>query len=263
MTAIITLTTDFGTRDGYVAAMKGVILSIAPRSRIIDVTHDIPAQNIAEAAFVIASVYRYYPPGTVHVIVVDPGVGTDRRALAVETAHGRFVLPDNGLLTPILLREKEHEAVSLTARRHWRTPDSSATFHGRDIFAPCGAHLAQGVPLQELGTPAGDLHMMDIAEPVRTADGATVGQIQHVDRFGNMISNIPAELVRRIDVTAIVCRGVVIAPLHETYGQVAEGQLVALIGSHGYLEIAVRNGSARQELAAAVGDPIRLESQNH
>jgi hypothetical protein len=197
MAEIVTVTTDFGTRDGYVAAMKGVILSIAPDATIVDISHEIMPQGVAEGAFVLAQAAHWFPPGTVHLVVIDPGVGGPRRAVAVETGRHRFVAPDNGVLTQALHGEDVIAAVSLTRPRYWRAREPSATFHGRDIFAPVAAHLATGVALSAVGEamPVDDLETLAASRPVEHPDGSIVGQIIHVDRFGNLISNIPADLL--------------------------------------------------------------------
>ncbi len=189
---IITLITDFGERDGYVGAMKGVILGIAPGAALVDISHDIPPQDIPSAAFVLWSTYRFFPPDTVHLVVVDPGVGTQRRPIAVETRHGRFVAPDNGVLGYVLDEEREWQAVHLAEQRFWR-PEVSMTFHGRDIFAPAAAHLAAGVPLHELGPAITNPVPMPFPR-VRRLDGARcLARLVYIDRFGNCVTNLPAD----------------------------------------------------------------------
>ncbi|MBC7235650.1 MAG: SAM-dependent chlorinase/fluorinase [Chloroflexi bacterium] len=255
---IITLCTDFGTRDGYVAAMKGIMLDIAPTATLVDITHDIPPQSVTEAAFVLASCTCFFPAGTIHLIVVDPGVGTARRALAVRTARHVYVAPDNGVLTLALHHDPPLEAVSLTAKRFWRTTEPSSTFHGRDIFAPVAAHLACGVTLTELGQPAGDLAHLDILSAHQAKDGSINGHILHIDRFGNVITDIAAELLAGRTDWSVTLGGIGVGPLVPTYGAVSPGEILALVGSHGFLEIAVREGHAAERLGVCVGDPVQV-----
>ncbi|MGQ9668512.1 MAG: SAM hydrolase/SAM-dependent halogenase family protein, partial [Anaerolineae bacterium] len=190
--AIITLLTDFGERDGYVGTMKGVILGTAPHVTLVDLSHDIPPQDIRSAAYVLWCSYRFFPPDTIHLVVVDPGVGTERRPIAVRTAHGFFVAPDNGVLGYVLEEERGWQAVHLTERRFWR-PAVSMTFHGRDIFAPAAAHLAAGVPLHQLGLAITDPVQMPFP-PVRRLDEARCQAcLVYIDRFGNCVTNLPAD----------------------------------------------------------------------
>ena len=246
---IVTLTTDFGLRDSYVAQMKGTILSTALRVTIVDVTHAISRHSIVQAAFVIDDLWRMYPDGSAHVVVVDPGVGTDRQPIALEVDGQYFVGPDNGLFSRILeTAERENitwRGVVLTNPDYWRTREVSTTFHGRDIFAPAAAHLVNGTHLSHLGDP--------LREPVRLtlptyeiAGGVVRGEIIYVDSFGNCVSNIPASVVSPPGTPGVVvtCGELDALPFVPTYGMVAEGAPLALIGSHGYLEIAVRRGSA-------------------
>jgi S-adenosylmethionine hydrolase len=227
-----TLLTDFGTRDGYVAAMKGVIATIAPSAVIDDASHDIPHGDVVTAAFALRRYWRLYPPGTVHVVVVDPGVGTERAALALEAEGRFFVGPDNGVFTYVPART----AVALPA------PASSApTFHGRDVFAPAAARLLAGAQLRELGEPAHVRIALELPERP---------QVIAVDRFGNLITNVtePAD----VELCGRVIR------LARTYGDAPVGGLVALMNSDGLLEIAVRNGSAAETLGVSRGADVRL-----
>lgn len=197
---MITLTTDFGTRDGYVAAMKGTMLDIHPQARLVDVTHEIHPQDVMEAAFVLRTAVPYFPTESVHLVVVDPGVGTQRRAVAVrhETEHGvhTFVGPDNGIFPLVLETESPDEAVVLDAPDAWRTPEPSATFHGRDVFAPVAAHLAAGRDLPDVGSPIDTLKPLRWALPI--VDAQTVeGMVIHVDRFGNCITNVRRDTLHR------------------------------------------------------------------
>jgi S-adenosyl-L-methionine hydrolase (adenosine-forming) len=256
---IITLTTDFGTRDAYVASMKGVILGIVPRALVVDVSHDIPPQNVAEAAYVLAAAYRYFSPDTIHVAVVDPGVGTTRRALAVRSRDGIFVGPDNGILCPSLVaggaldastgRLEDCQAVELTNEEYFRRPVSQ-TFHGRDIFAPVAAHLARGVPLSDLGKPVHELACSLDQPPERTGD-VVRGAVIHIDRFGNAVTNLAEDLLPTSPMIEV--RGVLVQGLASDY---QSSPLSALVGSTGRLEIAVRDGSAAESLGLAVGDEV-------
>ncbi len=257
MRAVITLCTDFGTRDGYVAAMKGVILSLAPGAQLVDITHEVPPQAVREAAFVLASAYGYFPPGTVHLVVVDPGVGSDRRLLAVRAGYYYFVAPDNGVLSLVLRAQATFEAVALTRRAYWRE-EVSHTFHGRDILAPVAAHLANGVPLSALGEPLRE--PVQLAWPAPERRGQTIiGHVLHIDRFGNLVTDIPAAMLfARTDWRVVVGR-VRAAGIRPTYASVGRGEPLALIGSHGYLEVAVREGSAEKMAGAKVGDVVHVE----
>ncbi len=260
---IVTLTTDFGLRDSYVAQMKGTILSTALRVTIVDVTHAISRHSIIQAAFVIADLWRTYPDGSAHVVVVDPGVGTDRRPIALEVDGQYFVGPDNGLFSHILdaaERDGTHwRGVVLTNRDYWRTRDVSATFHGRDIFAPAAAHLVNGTHLSHLGDP--------LENPVRLtlpayteAVGEILGEIIYVDSFGNCVSNIPAHIMPPPGTAGVSvrCGEHDALPFVVTYGMVGEGEPLALIGSHGYLEVALRRGNAANEFGFDSGTPVRV-----
>ena len=247
MSPIITLVTDFGTADGYVAEMKGVILSALPEATLVDVTHDIRAQDVEAARLVLARYWRRFPAGTVHVVVVDPGVGSSRVALAV-AADGRFlVAPDNGVLSPALIMP-DARAVALSI-----PPGASSTFHGRDVFSPAAAALAAGTPLDQVGSPFASPLVRCTPEPARTGDGAIRGEVITIDRFGNAITNVPGPLP---GYGAWV--GAMHLPLHDTYADVAPGEPVALTGSSGLIEIAVREGSAAQRLGLTRGAAIVL-----
>lgn len=240
--------------------MKGVILGIAPDARIIDISHVVRPHDVTAAAFLLRSAYSHFPAGTVHCAVVDPGVGTSRLPVAVETEHYRFVGPDNGLLTLVLRAEGavDHvgkvtggRAVQLS-NEHLRLPRLSRTFHGRDVFAPAAAHLAAGVLLDEFGPELGSLTLLDLPEPRRTEKGVA-GTIIHLDRFGNAISNIPGDGVPRK--CSVHVSDATVAGLANSYQDRA---VVALIGSAGYLEVAVRNGSAASRYGLSVGDPVEV-----
>ncbi|NMF86343.1 SAM-dependent chlorinase/fluorinase [Nodosilinea sp. P-1105] len=254
---MITLLTDFGHQDVYVGVMKGVIASLCPGVQVVDLTHDIPPQDVAAARFALLSAYPYFPEGTIHGVVVDPGVGTARRAIAVQTDRAFLVGPDNGLFSGITDTVPVLAAVALTQPAYWRVPNPSQTFHGRDIFAPAMAHLARGVPLHRLGRsiPPESLTRLDIP-PVRMTDQGMQGVVQYCDRFGNVITTIPATAVNADRWHVVI--GDSILEGRTTYGAVPPGQPLALIGSHGYVEVAVNQGSAQQQLNLRVGDAIAL-----
>ena len=239
---LVTLLSDFGLEDVYVGVMKGMIARINPKIKVIDLTHQIPPQNLALASFQLLNAYPYFPEGTVHIGVVDPGVGSRRRAIALQTAAAFFVGPDNGIFSGILNQSPVIEAVSLTQARYWAQSQPSTTFHGRDIFAPVAAHLASGVPLQEFGNPIDPtrLQRLDLSDWQSTASGAR-GFIQAIDHFGNLITNIPGGTVDQqrwqLQIKGQTVPGVT------TYSSCPPGQLLALVGSHGWLEVAVRGGN--------------------
>ncbi|GIV58420.1 MAG: hypothetical protein KatS3mg042_1333 [Rhodothermaceae bacterium] len=256
---LLTLTTDFGTRDAYVAAMKGTILSITPTVTLVDITHEIAPQDIMEAAFVLRDAVPYFPDGTVHLVVVDPGVGTDRRPVALRKGGHRFVGADNGLF-PLLLDEGPDEAVVLDRPAFWRTSAPSNTFHGRDIFAPVAAHLAAGHALHEVGTPTDTLTPLHWALPLIDDQGVQ-GWVVHIDRFGNCITNIPRDALEQARAgRAVKCFAgtTILQGIHRTYGDVADGEPLALFGSHDFLEIAVRGGNAAELLGIRKGAPVHL-----
>jgi len=272
----ITLITDFGLADGYVGAMKGVILSITPDTTIVDISHAIPPQDMRSAAWVLYTVYDTFPESTIHCVVVDPGVGSQRRAIAVQAGAYTFVAPDNGLLSYVLAQEPLPMAVELTNPRFHRHP-VSYTFHGRDLFAPVTAHLAQGVPLAELGTPIDQLVIWPLPRPMRRPEGSLVGHVLHIDHFGNCITdlrlrseedtliltNLPGEgteplLIPRHQV-CIEVGGMALSKISYTYADGPLSELLALVGSSGHLEISLVGGSAAQALGLRVGDPIIVD----
>ncbi len=248
MRPLITLITDFGTVDGYVGEMKGVLLSRAPDAEIVDITHDIPAQDVERARLTIARVWRRFPPGTIHLVVVDPGVGSTRAAIAV-ASDGRFLVgPDNGVLSPALLIASAR-AVSLTV-----PSGASSTFHGRDVFAPAAAALACGASLDALGREAPSPIIRRTPEPTRRADGALEGEVIAIDRFGNAITNLIGLRGGVVDV------GSTSVPLRRTYAEASIGEPVAVVGSTGFVEIAVRNGDAAKTIGLQRGARVVLRS---
>jgi S-adenosylmethionine hydrolase len=254
---MITLLSDFGESDVYVGVMKGVIARIDRSIPIVDLTHQILPQDIAAARFSLMNAYPYFPPETVHIAVVDPGVGSSRRGVAIELAGGYLVGPDNGLFSGVLSQYPAIAAVELTNSNYWRTPQPSNTFHGRDIFAPVGAHLAGGVNLSELGEAIApsSLVRFPIAEYSLTNTGVA-GCIQYVDRFGNLITNIPAGLVEGKNWS--VMAGNIDIPSGYTYSDRPLGSPLALIGSHGWVEIAVNGGNAKSQLNLDCLDVVQV-----
>lgn len=253
--AIITLTTDFGIADGYVGTMKGVILSIAPDVRLVDLSHDVAPQNVRQAAYVLSRAAPYFPAGTVHLAVVDPGVGSSRRPLAVTTPRAAFVGPDNGLFT-FALAEPDAQAWVLHEPAYWLA-EPSRTFHGRDIFAPVAAHLVRGVAASAVGRPIADPVTLPLQRPERTGNRLITGHVIHVDRFGNLVSDIPGAWVSEGRWQCVIAGGRSFG-VHAAYTDVPTGEPVALVGSSGTVEVAVRDGRASQQLGLGVDDPIRL-----
>lgn len=264
---IITLTTDFGLRDGYVAAMRGVMLSLAPTATIVDVSHAIRLAAVRQAAYILASAVPYFPAETIHVAVVDPGVGSARRPLALSTPLGIFVGPDNGLLPETArlagVADADMAAYHLTRPAYWQL-SVSATFHGRDIFAPVAAHLALGAPLPDLGEPVTDPVTLPPLAPSPLPDGAWQGEVLHIDHFGNLITTLE---VTRLPTPPVVGQAVVEIgglrlPLLVTFSAAAEGEALAYVGSSGRIEVAVRQGDAAATLGAQVGAAVILCGQS-
>lgn len=247
----ITLLTDFGTADAYVGELKGILLRQAPGATILDITHEIAPGDIAGGAYAVGRAWRAFPEGTVHLAVVDPGVGTVRRALIVAALGQCFVGPDNGLLTSAL------EARGARAFTLAMSADASPTFHGRDVFAPAAARLATGTAPEEIGTPVSD--PIRLPRPkLQRQRGDIVGQVIHVDRFGTLVTNVPGD---RIAPDAVVRLGAYDLPLRRTFGDVAPGDPLALVGSGGSLEIAVRDGRADTVLGATRGAEVRATAR--
>ena len=255
---IVTLLTDFGLADGYVAAMKGVMLGIYPGAQLIDVSHEVEPQNIQAGAFLLQAHYRYFPAGTVHVAVVDPGVGSARPAVACYAGGHYFVAPDNGLLD-FCIDWADLQTVRLTQKKFWCHAVSS-TFHGRDIFAPVAAHLARGEPLAQLGEPFELQRKLAIAAPHIT--GKTLhGQVAYIDRFGNLVSNISTQRLQEFSQgqpITVMLDGNLIGGRRQTYADVPPHAPLALFGSFGFLEIGVNLGNAQARFAARLGTPLTV-----
>jgi len=253
---IITLTTDFGEAAHYVAALKGVILAINPAARIVDLSHQIPPQNIRHADLFLAGAIPYFPSGVIHVVVVDPGVGTDRNLLYVELGGHRLLLPDNGCWTTLAAKDGATPVVRRLGKpRFWRQPVSN-TFHGRDILAPVAGHLSTGIDPALLGRPVTEWCILETPRP-RVGANSIRGEVLSVDDFGNLITNIPAELVRSAPDVLQVGKSLR-KQFHwvATYGEARRGQLVVLASSTGNVEVAIVEGSASKKLNALVGSPI-------
>jgi len=255
---LITLTTDFGLSDHYVGAMKGVILSICPRARIVDISHGVSAFEIAEAAFTLSQAYRYFPRGAVHVVVVDPGVGTSRRPILAQAAGQYFIAPDNGVLSMIYARET-HRVRAISVARYFLQPVSN-TFHGRDVFAPVAAHLAGGVPAARFGKLIADYLRLDFDKPTRTGRRTWTGAILKVDRFGNLVTNFSAtdfpDLDQRPFEMAVGPQRIDAIARH--YAERGPGEAFLILGSAGYYEISVGQASAAKLLGCAAGAPLEL-----
>ena len=259
MSAFITLTTDFGPGSPYVAAMRGVILGMNPAARPIDISHEIPPQDVRYAAIVLAESTTWFPAGTIHVAVIDPGVGTARRLIYVHLADQQYLAPDNGLLSLLAKHNRPTRIIELANAEYW-LPEVSHTFHGRDILAPVAAQLSLGLEPERLGPALAQIQTLDWPDPA-IADSRIEGAVRWIDRFGNLITNITASMLapgRSAAGLTIDCAGREIAGLSDFYGQHPPGTLAALVGSSGYLEIAVAEGSAAQALSATVGTPVAV-----
>ena len=255
---ILSLLTDFGTQDGFIGVMKGVIWGICPDVKISDLSHEVQPQNVAQGAVILSRVAPFFPSGTVHVAVIDPGVGTARRAIAARLGEQLYVAPDNGLLTPLIQDAEENDLpitfVDLDNPDYW-LKSITGTFHGRDLFAPVGAHLAAGVPLEELGTVINNPILFDMPVPEKTDTGYKA-HITLIDHFGNIRTNLRADKVNTNATIRIA--GEEISGLVKSYGHKAVGTLVSLSDSGGYLEVAVVNGNAAERLGVNIGDVIEI-----
>lgn len=261
MSSIITLMTDFGLQDSYVAAMKGAILRIAPQVSLIDITHLIQPQDIRHGAIALGSSAVYFPDGTIHLCVVDPGVGTARRPMAARFGPQGYVGPDNGLITALHAWSQQHgwpmAFYHLDKPEYW-LKDISNVFHGRDIFSPVAAHLARGLPFDAVGSRFHDPVLLPMPPAERTSNGVR-GQITHFDHFGNIGTNIRDAELETLGPVRVRLRGNTIDGLVRTFGERPPGQLVALIDSSRTLSVAVTNGSAQERLGAQIGDPVEVE----
>jgi S-adenosyl-L-methionine hydrolase (adenosine-forming) len=264
MRPLIALLTDFGTEDHYVGAVKGSILTVCPDASLVDVAHDLPPHDVVAGAFALAAAYRFFPAGTVFLTVVDPGVGSQRRALAMEAAGYRFVGPDNGLFS-FLLRDQASARVHQITNAGLFRFEVSPTFHARDVFGPVAAHLARGLPLEDVGPVLGDPVLLPSPPTRRLGAEEWETEVLHVDRFGNLITHlrreelhaIMAELEEDLSGLAAVVEGLVV-PLCRTYADVPDGEPCALVGGSGRLEVAVNRGNASRLLGAARGAPVRV-----
>lgn len=256
---VLALLTDFGTRDHYAGTMKGVALGICPDATLVDISHEVPPHDVVAGALELAACYRYFPTGTIFLVVVDPGVGSSRRGIAADTGDYKFVAPDNGVLTPVLDELPARKVVELTERRYAR-PTVSRTFEGRDRFAPAAAWLAKGVELSALGRPAGAIHRLDLPHAVVTHDALT-GEVLWVDRFGNLITNIDRKTFQKLaqDASLEIQVGTHQVPrVVSTYADVGPGEICALFGSTDHLEIAANGRSAAGELQIDRGAPVHV-----
>ncbi len=255
---LITLTTDLGTGDWFVGAMKGVMISVSGRNRIMDISHDIPPGDIMAGAFTLAQSYRYYPPKTIHVAIVDPGVGSDRPAIAVQTANFIFIGPDNGVLSLALAKETV-EGIHRIENEDLFCKPVSRTFHGRDVFAPVAAHLGREAAVHDVGPAVKNLVRLPFPS-VQIQGDLLIGEVIHIDRFGNGVTNLPADSVE----SSAAPREVVLqdgshCPVAEYYSAIANGDPVAVVGSSDCLEIAVNGGRASERLGLKVGSPVSLK----
>ena len=256
---VIALLSDFGLRDHYVAAMKGVMLGVCPDATLVDLSHDVPPHDVRAGARLLASCYACFPVGTVFVAVVDPGVGSARRGLAADVGDYRLVGPDNGLLSAVFAERSPIRVVELSERKYAR-PTISRTFEGRDRFAPAAAWLAKGVALTSLGRALARYERLEWAAPVETADGLA-GVVDHVDRFGNLVTNLDRTRVERLargGAIDVRVAGRQVPRLVGTYSDAASGDLCALFGSTDHLEVAVNGGHAAEQLQAGPGSPVEV-----
>jgi S-adenosyl-L-methionine hydrolase (adenosine-forming) len=275
MSSIITLLTDFGVGDGYVACIKGVILSLNPNAVVVDISHSIEPQNVMQAGFILGTVHHYFPEGTIHIVIVDPGVGSPRKAIIVKTNTACFLAPDNGVLSYVITEKCPQTAVSaipvlsgfqsqtitggleavvITNKTFWRQQVSS-TFHGRDIFAPVAAHLSMGVPMHQFGESIDSVRVLSILQPYRDLQGNLIGHILHIDTFGNLVTDIKISEFPSSEIIVEIGKRRIYG-LRQFYAETVG--LAIIMGSSGYLEIALTNGNAAAFLKAKVGDEVKL-----
>jgi S-adenosyl-L-methionine hydrolase (adenosine-forming) len=255
---VIALLTDFGTRDHYSGAIKGVVLSICPDTTLVDISHDVPPHDVAAGALELAASFKYFPAGTIFLVVVDPGVGSSRRGIAADTGEYRFVAPDNGVLTAVLDEQPAKRIVELSERKYAR-PTVSRTFEGRDRFAPAAAWLAKGIDLAALGRAARTIERLDLPQ-VHISGAELDGQVVRVDRFGNLVTNIDRRTFERVAGQALDIRigSFQVSQVVSTYADVPAGDVCALFGSTDHLEIAANGSSAAERLALGRGAPVQV-----
>jgi S-adenosylmethionine hydrolase len=259
-TRIVTFTTDFGLNDPFVGIMHGVVLNIHPETSIVDISHAVASYDVFDGGWTIAQAYRFFPPRTVHVVVVDPGVGGTRRPIIVETDDYIFVAPDNGVLSLVEMREAKFTVRHVTAERYFLQPVSQ-TFHGRDVFSPVAGWLSKGVAPAEFGPEISDYMRLALPAVERIGENSLRGVVLKVDKFGNLITNIsqqeaPALFTTTPPPVSILVAGQTITHVCHSYGEGGEGEFFAIVGSSGYLEIAARQASAAEKLASGVGTPV-------
>lgn len=283
---VITILTDFGIKDGYVGTMKGVILRITPHAQIVDLSEDVAPQDIFEGAFIIFSAYKYFPKGTVHLVVVDPGVGSSRRVICVKTKEYMFVAPDNGILSLVVANEPPEFIIEVTNKRYF-LQEISDTFHGRDIFAPIAGHLLHGIKPEDLGNKIATIKKIDMPRPVLSPAGVLTAEIIYIDHFGNLITNIDYDTFENFKISAstrpwyrnstkdyrfdynkgdltnrklsIIIGEKGITKISKSYSEVAEGGLLAIFGSSGFLEIAANKDNAKRLLKREKGDKVVIK----
>jgi S-adenosylmethionine hydrolase len=259
---IVTFTTDFGLQDAFVGIMHGVVLNIEPQARIVDVCHSVGSYDVLDGAWTIAHAYRSFPPRTAHVVVVDPGVGSERRPILAETENYVFIAPDNGVLSMIEAREAKFTVRHITSERYFLTPVSQ-TFHGRDVFAPVAGWLSKGIDPADFGPEITDYVRLQVPAVERIAGNSLRGTVLHVDKFGNLITNIgeqeaPELFAPTVPPVNILISGETITRISKSYAEGADGEYFAIVGSSGYLEIAANRASAAEKLSAGVGSPIGI-----
>ncbi|GJQ59925.1 MAG: hypothetical protein D8M57_13930 [Candidatus Scalindua sp. AMX11] len=259
----ITLITDFGLQDGYAGIMKGVIAGINPSANIIDISNMVEAQNIFQAAYILNSSYKYFPKGTIHIVVVDPGVGSERKIVCLKTDDYLFLAPDNGVLS--FITTNTSSSFTRVTNNEFFLPELSNTFHGRDIFAPVAAHLSRGMNHQKLGEEIDKIRKIDLPKPILSPGGDLTGEVIYIDHFGNLITNITSKILNRLEVKlqklSIIAGGKRINTIGTSYTDVKEKDLLAIIGSTGFLEISVNQGSAKNLLQLNKGDKLIIGSE--
>ncbi len=255
---IITILTDFGYQDPYVGIMKGVMLKISPQTALVDISHDVPSFGIRHAAFSLFSYYRYFPENSIHLIVVDPGVGSERKAIVAKIDHYYFVLPDNGIISYVWHAGKEKIAYVLENKKYFLTPVSH-TFHGRDIFSPVAAYIARDIPLKEFGPLLEKPDLFPFLHPKRGKDGLE-GEVIYTDKFGNIVTDIEKKDILSFKRFYIKVRGVRIDKLVKYYGETKRGERFGIFGSTGFLELSENQGNLSRSLNVSIGDKVDIIS---